>query len=146
MNLHPARTSRAARPLSAHSVRGFTLIELMIAVAVVAILAAIAYPAYTEHVVKSYRASAQSQMLDIANRQQQYFMANRTYASKTQLEASGYALDNELSSRYSYSITVGTSTVPNFTITFTATNRQASDGELTLDGTGRKLPAAKWTR
>ena len=46
--------------------RGFTLIELMIVVAIVAILAAIAYPSYREHVVKSRRATAQSCLLEMA--------------------------------------------------------------------------------
>ena len=123
---------------------GFTLIELMITLAIVAILAAIGYPSYTSHVKKSNRRAAQAQMLDIANRQQQFLLANRAYASKTQLTDSGYNLPSDLSGKYDYAITVGTGTVPAFTITFTATGTQETDGVLTFNSEGVKLPADKW--
>lgn len=123
---------------------GFTLIELMITLAIVAILAAIGYPSYTSHVKKSNRRAAQAQMLDIANRQQQFLLANRAYASKTQLTDSGYNLPSDLSGKYDYAITVGTGTVPAFTITFTASGNQVSDGDLTFNSEGVKLPADKW--
>src|SRR2546430_1240950 len=58
---------------------GFTLIELMITVVVIAILAAIAYPSYQDHLRKGRRASAQAFMVDAANRQQQYLLDARNY-------------------------------------------------------------------
>jgi type IV pilus assembly protein PilE len=61
--------------------RGFTLIELMIAVAVIGILAAIAYPSYTQHVLKSRRAEAKAALLDLAARQERYFSINNRYAN-----------------------------------------------------------------
>lgn len=123
---------------------GFTLIELMIATAIVAILAAIAYPAYTRHIVKSNRTAAQAQMLDIASREQQFLLANRAYAAKAALETSGYALPSSLSGKYTYDVTVGASAVPSFTVTFTGVGRQESDGPLTLNSEGAKGPAGKW--
>ena len=123
---------------------GFTLIELMITLAIVAILAAVGYPSYTSHVKKSNRRAAQAQMLDIANRQQQFLLANKAYATKAQLTSSGYNVPTDLSSRYDYDITVGTGTVPAFTITFTASGVQASDGDLTFNSEGVKAPADKW--
>jgi type IV pilus assembly protein PilE len=123
---------------------GFSLIELMIVVAVVAILASVAYPSYTQYVVRSNRAAAKAQMLDIANRQQQFLLSNRAFASKTTLEASGYSLPAEVGARYDYSITVGTDTVPSYTITFAPKGAQAGDGTLTLNSEGVKTPAGKW--
>ena len=123
---------------------GFTLIELMITVAIIGILAAVAYPSYTSYIIKGNRSAAQAQMLDIANRQQQFMLANRAYATKAVLTASGYALPTEVSTKYSYNITVGTGAVPDYLITFTAIDSQASDGDLTLNSEGVKTPANKW--
>jgi type IV pilus assembly protein PilE len=118
---------------------GFTLIELMITVAIVGILAAIAYPSYTSYVRKGVRRAAQAQMLDIANREQQFLLANRAYASYAALTGSGYALPPELNGKYTTpTITVGAGTVPAFTITFTAAGSQLVDGDLTFNSEGVK--------
>ena len=124
--------------------RGFTLIELMITVAIIGILAAVALPAYTQYIIKANRSAAQAQMMDVVNRQQQFLLANRAYATKTTLEASGFALPSSVSSRYGYTVDVGTGTVPTFTVTFTPTGAQATDGDLTINSEGVKTPIAKW--
>jgi type IV pilus assembly protein PilE len=122
---------------------GFTLVELMIVVVIVAILASIAIPGYQEHVRKGHRAAAQTEMMDIANRQQQFFLANRRYA--TTLAELSYALPADVDARYAAAVAANNAaTPPSFTITFTAEGSQAADGDLTLDGTGVKTPAAKW--
>ncbi|OIP15701.1 MAG: prepilin-type N-terminal cleavage/methylation domain-containing protein [Betaproteobacteria bacterium CG2_30_59_46] len=127
---------------------GFTLIELMIAVAIVGILAAVALPNYQQYIIRGNRAAAQAQMMDIANLEQQYILANRVYtATGSDL---GYALPSEVSARYGYSITVdNVGPPPSFTITFTPTvgTPQAGDGTLVLTSAGVKTragDASKW--
>lgn len=129
--------------------QGFTLIELMITVAVLTILVGIAVPNYRQFVVRGKRSAAQSVMMDIANREQQFLLANRAYASKAALEANGYALPAEVRENYTWNITLGAGPVPSFTITFTGIEALADDnspGPLTLDSSGAKAPIEKWQR
>jgi type IV pilus assembly protein PilE len=125
---------------------GFTLIELMITVAVVAILAGIALPSYLEQLRKGRRSSAKVTMMDIANREQQYLLASRTYADTATLLATGYAVPSDVSAYYTWAVTVDSTTVPTFTITFTAVGSQAVDGPLTLDQAGNRSPLSKWQK
>jgi type IV pilus assembly protein PilE len=123
---------------------GFTLIELMVVTAIIAILASVAYPSYTEHVRKGARRAAQAQMLELANREQQFLLSARTYATYDQLAATGYGLPADISARYTPSIVIATATLPVYTITFTAKAAQLKDGDLTLNSQGVKTPADKW--
>jgi type IV pilus assembly protein PilE len=62
---------------------GFSLIELMIVVAVVAMLATIAFPSYSHYMMQMHRTQAQSYLMQIAQRQQQYFLDSRAFASSS---------------------------------------------------------------
>lgn len=123
--------------------KGFTLIELMIVLVVVAILAAVAYPSYRESVKKGNRRAAQSVMMEIVNRQHQYFIANRGYATKAQLN---YTLPQDVDQNYEFDIdlTLPAPPPPGFTVNFTAENAQVSDGPLSINSFGEKTPAEKW--
>lgn len=119
--------------------RGFTLLELMIAVAVVGILAAIAYPSYMEHIRKSRRAEAQGVLMDIAMRQQQSLLDARRYA--TTVAGLNIAVPDQVSAHYTIEVSAPTSTgIPTFSATATPTGDQTKDkcGTLGLDQTGTK--------
>ena len=133
--------------LSATRSGGFTLVELMVTVAIIAILASIALPSYRQHIVRSKRSSAQSIMLDIANREQQYLLSNRRYADKSALVANGFALPAEVTRNYSWEVEAPPlDVVPSFLITLTPLAGGPQDGDvaISLDNQGRKEPAGKW--
>ena len=122
------------------SLRGFTLIELMIVVAIVGIIAAIAYPSYAQYVVKSNRSAAQSFILGVANKQEQYILDARQYA--TSVSALSMTTPSEVSRNYGITITGVTTTPPAYSIVATPTGTQASKdakcGNLTIDQAGQK--------
>ena len=72
-----------------HAQRGITLLELLIVVAIISMIAAFAYPSYMRYVVNTKRTAATSTLLQIADRQQQFFMDNKRYAND--LTALGFA-------------------------------------------------------
>jgi type IV pilus assembly protein PilE len=126
------------------SVQGFTLIELMIAVAVVGILAAIALPAYNSQMRKSRRADAQATLMNVAARQQQTLLDTRAYAAN--LAALGVAVPASVTPFYTVTVAVGAGAAPSFTATATPQGGQALDscGTLTIDQNGVKAPANCW--
>ncbi|OGT79099.1 MAG: hypothetical protein A3H91_14335 [Gammaproteobacteria bacterium RIFCSPLOWO2_02_FULL_61_13] len=127
------------------STSGFTLIELMVTVAVVGILAAIAYPSYTNQVKKARRSEAQQLLLGASNKEEQYLLEMRKYTDSfvdMNYKSDGWdctTTATECSNDF-YDITIDEDNGPPPTYTFTAVPKgaQAGDGDLTIDNTGTK--------
>jgi type IV pilus assembly protein PilE len=132
--------------------RGFTLIEMAIVVALVGILAAIAYPSYAQYQKRAKRIAAETFMMDLANRQQQYLLDQRVYAGDTTCTAAGVTtlassgVPPEVSAFYDICIIRANGPPPTFTIQAApkAGTMMAGDGTLALNQSGTKTPANKW--
>ena len=109
---------------------GFSLIELMIVVVIVAILAAIAIPSYENQMRKGRRAAAQNYLLDIANRQQQFLLDARRYA--TTVGELNITVPPEVTPFYTVTIAAA-GPPPTFVITASPIGAQTADGALTLN-------------
>ena len=122
--------------------RGFTLIELMIVVAIIGILFAIAVPSYQANVLRSHRADAQSSLLDISARQERFIAQNNTYTTELSA-ATGLNMGSTTSSEGYYNLSVaacGTGTIATcYLVTATAAGGQANDADcltITYDSIG----------
>lgn len=129
--------------------RGFTLIELMIAVAVIGVLIAIAYPSYTNSLIKGNRAAAKSFVLEVVQKEQQYLLDNRTYFeadTAAEFEAVGIDIPKEVSNFYTVKVEPAAGPPPSFLVTAApiAGKRNANDGTLTMTSAGVKNPPEKW--
>lgn len=123
---------------------GFTLVELMIVIVIVAILAAIAIPAYEHQVRESRRTEAKTALLDLAAREQRYYSVQNTFSQS--FGDLGYAAAGTSpasvavgSGYYNVTVTTAVANPPGFLLTATATGTQTADttcNSYTVDNTG----------
>ena len=140
-----ARGPCGSAPKARRSAHGFTLIELVIAIGVVGILTAIAYPMYTSSMVKGRRSDAEAVLMDIAQREQQYLLDSRAYAPS--VATLNPTIPTSVSSFYTIVIAANAAgSPPSFTASATplAGTAQAHDATLTIDNTGAKTPSGIW--
>jgi type IV pilus assembly protein PilE len=132
--------------LHLNSQLGFTLIELMITVAIATILVSIALPSYLSHMRKSRRTEARTALLDIASREERLFSTTNSYSNvPTDLGYSGTAFPIAVGNGFynvNVSVTAAAPPAPaTFTITATATGSQSADTQcasFTVDQAGRQ--------
>jgi type IV pilus assembly protein PilE len=130
---------------------GYTLIELIIAVAIVSILAALIWPSYRNHVIRGNRAAAQAQLMELANREQHFLLAERAYTATIGTGGLGTAIADDVGKFYTVSISLdcAVSDMPCYEISATpiATGMQKDDGTLLIDSSGNKTRdgvASQW--
>lgn len=119
--------------------KGFTILELLIVVAVIAILGAIAYPSYLDYTIRGKRSEGRALLLDTAARLERYYSDNNKYATADDTLPSGAGITSTSENGY-YTVSITTSS-PYQTFTLTATPATFSDadcGNLTLTQTGEK--------
>lgn len=140
MAAHLARTP--AHRGTPRRVLGFTLLELMIATTIVALLATIGLNAYSSVTSRARRAAVQSYMQDIANRQEQLLLDARAYASSAASPPMP-VLPDDVGGFYTVAVSAdNTDTPPTFTVTATPVGSQVANdsrcGTLALDQAGTK--------
>lgn len=136
--------------ISTRPAAGFTLMEVMVTVAIVAILTMVALGSYRGQTVRANRAAAVGFMLEVANKQEQFLLDNRNYA--TSIGDLPIAVPAEVSDNYTVTVADNDTSdpIPGYIITADPTGAQNTDdtdcGKLTLNHQGTKTVEFSGTR
>ena len=143
---------RPKRSAAVSNFGGFTLIEVMITVAVIAILAAVALPNYVEYVTRSRLVEAKTNLSDMRTRLEQYFLDNRKYPGTCAAYAAGAPPANTIylpASVKNFTVTCPTLTNTTYTVQaqglgFTFTIDQTNVRQTTVAPAGWTTSAVCW--
>lgn len=123
---------------------GITLIELLIVVAVLGILASIAYPSYRNYVIRARRADAKATLMDLSARMERYFSQNNTYATATIAAGSGVTdlIASDQSPEGDYTLSISAQNASSYTLQAAPNGSQATEdtqcANFTLNSLGVK--------
>ncbi len=123
---------------------GFTLIELMITVAIIGILASVGYPSYTKHIQKSKRSEAQAALVSMATAMEQWRVENNNDYTGVTVGTGATAIYSDKvptsGGTQTYTLSIPTLTASAYTLKAAPYGTQVGDecGDLTLDSTGIK--------
>lgn len=125
--------------------KGFSLVELLVVIAIVGILAAVAIPSYSQHVIRSARVAAQTELVNLASMQEKIFLNANAYTTSlttaydgTSTGGLGIASGQTRDSRYTLTLNA-TSQTYTLTATPVSSKSQASDGNISISENGQRL-------
>lgn len=145
-NILNGMVRRLAKPTRRRALAGFTLLEMVITVAIIGILAAIAYPIYQGFVERSRRSDAITTLQDIAQQQERWYTQNNEYDEGGNIQVAGASCGADgicVSEQGFYTITI---TLTNSDQVFTATadttgiqDNDADCAQFTINSMGQRL-------